>query len=416
MKKRRPDSNIIERKLEQLPLADVDHLWNDMHMILDEKMPQKKERRRVIGWLASREGLLLLNVLFFIAASTLFFLSTRQRATIANKNTPDPSASNKFIKGDVAKTSRENKTTVTPLNETDQIATDNPVSSINSSGAVEYLINNNPIRKQKIKQPGKYEVDDQFDQSKEVVVGANSDFDIAPVNLKSIPKDLLTTSNDNKEKDSLSQQPEPVINKAKNNRNNKASGFYTGIIAAVDLSSVHLQTAKTGGSMGLIVGYAFNKKWSIESGLLWDTKRMYDNGDYFNPPGYTPTSGIKIIAVNGKSSLYEWPVNVKYTIISGKHSLFTTAGLSSYFMKTENYDYEYVQNNQPGGHNYLSYKNETKNWFSVANFSVGYTHKIGDAGRIRIEPYLKLPLKDLGTANMPIMSTGLNIGFTKTLR
>ena len=324
--------------------------------------------------------------------------------------------SNKFIKGDVAKTSRENKTTVTPLNETDQIATDNPVSSINSSGAVEYLINNNPKRKQKIKQPGKYEVDDQFDQSKEVVVGANSDFDIAPVNLKSIPKDLLTTSNDNKEKDSLSQQPEPVINKAKNNRNNKASGFYTGIIAAVDLSSVHLQTAKTGGSMGLIVGYAFNKKWSIESGLLWDTKRMYDNGDYFNPPGYTPTSGIKIIAVNGKSSLYEWPVNVKYTIISGKHSLFTTAGLSSYFMKTENYDYEYVQNNQPGGHNYLSYKNETKNWFSVANFSVGYTHKIGDAGRIRIEPYLKLPLKDLGTANMPVMSTGLNIGFTKTLR
>ena len=180
MKKRRPDSSIIERKLEQLPLADVDHLWNDMHMILDEKMPQKKERRRVIGWLASREGLLLLNVLFFLAASTLFFLSTRQGATIANKNTHDPSASNKFIKGDVAKTSRENKTTVTPLNETDQIATDNPVSSINSSGAVEYLINNNPIRKQKIKQPGKYEVDDQFDQSKEVVVGANSDFDIAP--------------------------------------------------------------------------------------------------------------------------------------------------------------------------------------------------------------------------------------------
>ena len=70
MKKRHPNRSIIERKLEQLPLADVDHLWNDMHAILDKKMPQKKERRRVIGWLASREGLLLLNVLFFLAAST----------------------------------------------------------------------------------------------------------------------------------------------------------------------------------------------------------------------------------------------------------------------------------------------------------------------------------------------------------
>ena len=85
-------------------------------------------------------------------------------------------------------------------------------------------------------------------------------------------------------------------------------------------------------------------------------------------------------------------------------------------MRSENYDYEYTQNNQPGGHNYLSYTKETKNWFSVANFSIGYTHKIGTAGSIRIEPYLKLPLANLGTANMPIMSTGLNIGFTKPLR
>jgi hypothetical protein len=85
-------------------------------------------------------------------------------------------------------------------------------------------------------------------------------------------------------------------------------------------------------------------------------------------------------------------------------------------MRLENYDYEYMQNNQPGGHNYLSYKNETKNWFSVVNFSLGYTHKLGDIGSIRVEPYLKLPIKNLGIGNMPIMSTGLNIGFTKTLR
>lgn len=168
--------------------------------------------------------------------------------------------------------------------------------------------------------------------------------------------------------------------------------------------------------MGFIFGYALNKKWSIESGLLWDTKRVYDNGSYFNPPGYTPTSGITIIAVNGKSRLYEWPVNMKYTILSGKHGLFTTAGLSSYFMRSENYDYEYLQNNQPGGHNYLSYTKETKNWFSVANLSIGYAHRLGGNGSIRVEPYLKLPINNLGIGNMPIMSTGLNIGFTKPLR
>jgi hypothetical protein len=168
--------------------------------------------------------------------------------------------------------------------------------------------------------------------------------------------------------------------------------------------------------MGLIFGYAFNKQWSIESGLLWDTKRVYDNGSYFNPPGYTPTSGVTITAVHGRSRLYEWPVNMKYAIISGKHGLFTTAGLSSYFMRSENYDYEYRQNNQPGGHNYLSYTQKTKNWFSVVNLSIGYTHKLGGNGNIRVEPYLKLPISKIGVGNMPIMSTGLNIGFTKPLR
>ena len=182
------------------------------------------------------------------------------------------------------------------------------------------------------------------------------------------------------------------------------------------MSSIRFQSAKTGTTMGLIIGYAFNKKWSLESGLLWDTKRVYDDGSYFNPPGYTPTNGITITAVNGRSRLYELPVNLKYTIISGRHRLFATSGLSSYLMRSENYDYEYTQNNQPGGHNYLTYKNKTRNWFSVVNFSVGYTRKLGGNGSIRVEPYLKLPITNLGVGNMPIMSTGLNIGFTKPLR
>jgi len=208
-----------------------------------------------------------------------------------------------------------------------------------------------------------------------------------------------------------------VANKTKlNTRNNNEKGFYAAIMFGVDMSSVHFQSVKSGATTGFIIGYAFNQKWSIESGLLWDTKRVYDDGSYFNPPGYTPTNGVTIIAVNGKSRLYELPVNMKYTIISGKHNLFATTGISSYLMRTENYDYEYTQTNQPGGHNYLSYTKETKNWFSVANFSIGYTHKLGGNGSIRVEPYLKVPLTNLGTANMPIMSTGLSIGFTKPLR
>jgi hypothetical protein len=428
MNKRHPYNDIIERKLEQLPVADANLLWNDMYSILDKKMPQKKERRRfIVWWFLSGKGLLLLTVgVLTITGTSLFFLSTKESSVVTIEKLPGSPQSGKFIEDESAKVSLESKENITTASATDQIPKDNSSATIKgdkaskttaSLNAVENAVNNNSITKQTIKRSEKYTTEKQFNQPIQVIPEAVTNFDIAPVNLKSIHQDFHITTNHNKEKNSLSQRPEPVAYKMRANTwNNNESGFYSGIMAGVDMSSIHFKSAKPGATMGLIIGYAFNKKWSIESGLLWDTKRVYDDGSYFNPPGYSPTNGVTIVAVNGKSRLFEWPVNMKYTIIPGKHSLFTTAGISSYFMRSENYDYEYVQNNQPGGHNYLSYTNETKDWFSVANFSIGYSHKLGNNGNIRVEPYLKLPIKNIGTGNMPVMSTGLNIGFTKPLR
>ena len=417
MNKHHPYKNIIERKLEQLPTADADHLWNDMHSILDKKLPQKKERRRFIVWFLTPTGFLFVALgLFVITCGSLFFLSTKEDSAVKIKNIPGSLQSNKLIEDGLAKISQESKETITIADELTQKTGNHLSPTTHSTKSVDYGITNKSITRQPIKQSRKYTATDQFNQATEALAKVNTNFDIAPVNLESVHH-FLIASDLNKERKSLSTQVEPVANRGKLNlKNNNEKGFYAGIISGVDMSSVHFQTAKPGATMGLIIGYSFNEKWSMESGLLWDTKRVYDNGSYFNPPGYTPTNGITITAVNGKSRLYELPVNMKYTIISGKHNLFATAGLSSYFMRLENYDYEYTQSGQSAGHNYLSYTNETKDWFSVANFGIGYTHKLGGNGSIRVEPYLKLPLTNLGTANMPIMSTGLNIGFTKPLR
>jgi len=418
MNKHHPYTNLIERKLEQLPTADADLLWNDMHSILDKEMPQKKERRRFILWfLTNKSFLLMTGGLFIITVSSLFFLSTKESSAVTIKKLPSSQQSSKLIEDGLAKVSQEPKENITTSNGSDQNTRNNIFATTPSTNSVDHVITKNSITGQTIKRSEKYTTTDQFNQLTEAVAKVNTNFEIASFNLESIHHFLISADH-NQEKKYLDPQLEPVANKVMiNPRNNKnESGFYAGIMSGVDMSSIHFQSAKPGATMGFIVGYALNKKWSIESGLLWDTKRVYDNGTYFNPPGYTPTNGITIIAVNGKSRLYELPVNMKYTIISGKHNLFATTGISSYLMRTENYDYEYTQNNQPGGHNYLSYTNETKNWFSVVNLSVGYAHKLGGNGSIRVEPYLKLPLKNLGTANMPIMSTGLNVGFTKPLR
>jgi len=414
MNKRHPYNNIIERKLEQLPGADAAHLWNDMHAILDKNMPQKKEKRRIVAWLFNDKGLLFLTTASIIAAmSSLFFLSTKENSTNSIKKIVTVSP-DKFIEDEGEKISESSKENTRSANESDSKTNNNLAATAPLTSTFSHAIKNNLATKQS----EKYISKNQLRQSIQATISNDKEhFHIAPFGLMTSHKDFSIATNYDKEKLSLNRQLKPVANKVKAIiRDNNKNGLYTGIISGVDLSSIHFHAARTGATKGLIIGYAFNKKWSIESGLFWDKKRVYDDGSYFKPPGYTATSGITIVAVNGKSRLYELPLNIKYTIISGKRSLFATTGLSSYFMRLENYDYEYLQNNQPGGHNYISYKNETKNWFSVVNFSIGYSQKLGDIGNIRIEPYLKLPVKNLGTGNMPIMSTGLNIGFTKPLR
>ena len=121
MNKRPPYNNMIERKLGQLPLADADHLWNDMHSILDKKMPQRKERRRFIVWLLSGKGPLLLTIVFlFIIGFSLFFLSTKENSAITIKKSPASRQSTKFIEDGAAKISRRNKEKITAAIEANQ--------------------------------------------------------------------------------------------------------------------------------------------------------------------------------------------------------------------------------------------------------------------------------------------------------
>ena len=431
---RHPYHTNLERKLEQLPGVDADQLWDGMNAILDKKMPQKKERRRFIVWFLSDSGLFSLGIALLITATgvCLFFLSPNRTSStdISANKLPASPQQNKTNETTVASETGNQTVTIHSTNISENqitepssyVATEKSVGnyisqqkntwsnytttrSNNESIQQEAIVDENQITQETNREPDGV-ITDSTSQHDSYIT--SDDFN--PVSHE--------VTNNAQEKNSSEQQQQATAqsNSAKQNiRVQKEKGLYAGIVAGMDLSSVQFQSVKTGASQGLILGYAFNNRWSVESGVLWDKKRFYDDGSNFNPPGYTPSSTVQIVSVNGTNRMYEWPLNVRYTIIPRKHSLFATAGVSSYFMKTEHFDYEYVQSNQPGGHNYMTYNNATKNWFSVVNLSLGYSHKLGSVGSLRIEPYFKIPIGNLGTANMPIMSTGLNIGFTRSL-
>ena len=114
--------------------------------------------------------------------------------------------------------------------------------------------------------------------------------------------------------------------------------------------------------------------------------------------------------------MFEIPVNLRFNFLRGeKSNWYALSGVSSYLMQKEEYDYEYERYNV----RYKSkkyYKNASKDWLSVMNISIGYEHALGRLGRLRLEPYLKLPLQGVGIGSLPLSSTGIYVGITYPVR
>jgi hypothetical protein len=197
-----------------------------------------------------------------------------------------------------------------------------------------------------------------------------------------------------------------------------SKGFYVGLLVGPDWSTVHFQSVKnTGFSLGILVGYRFNKRLSVESGFMFDKKYYYSTGEYFN----TAKTGLppyeKVNNLTGNCYMFEIPLNVRYDFETHKnHSFFANAGLSSYLMKKENYSVNLEGSSGPWMYPDTSYLNSTNNLFSILQLSAGYERTIGPKTKIRIEPYIKIPLQGIGIGSMPISSAGIYFGITYSFR
>jgi hypothetical protein len=193
----------------------------------------------------------------------------------------------------------------------------------------------------------------------------------------------------------------------------KHSHGYIGVFGAPDFSTVRFQTMKgVGTTFGVLLGYSFNERWAVETGLSLDEKKYYTAGEYFK---VTMQSGYNLLNVDGTCNMWEIPVNVRYNFnASPKMRWFATAGFSTYLMSRENYTYQYEYNWTTGDSSWDIHK-PSQYWFSIINLSAGFEQRIGKIGNLRLEPYVRIPLSGIGTGKLPILSAGVNIGFTHQL-
>ncbi|HJV20574.1 MAG TPA: outer membrane beta-barrel protein [Sediminibacterium sp.] len=216
----------------------------------------------------------------------------------------------------------------------------------------------------------------------------------------SIVKDFTT--------DSIAQAPH--LKKEKKNATPGSKNFYAGILFAQDKSSVGFESNKGQGySLQFLAGYRFGKRWSIESGIHLEKKEYYTTGTHTNKAFLNPAGTI--LWIESESRLLEIPLTVRYDVLlKKKHNLFATAGISSYIINREDFEYEeevygVIQKSS------VAFTKASGNLFSTINFSLGYQYKLGKIGSIRIEPYINLPVSGIGKGESPIISRGIYAGW-----
>ena len=191
---------------------------------------------------------------------------------------------------------------------------------------------------------------------------------------------------------------------------------YAGLTGNVDLSFVKFQkTSLPGVGIGLAGGYHLKNGISIETGILYDKKSYYTKGEYFDKGKLNYLQNVNLISADGNCHMWEIPLNFKYDFnTQKKHNWFVTAGISSYIMNKEYYNFKYEKDGMINENAY-DYYHSSQNWFSVLNVGGGINIKSGNKYFLQTQPYYKIPLTGIGKGSLSLSSTGINISVVRRL-
>ncbi|MBI3138850.1 MAG: hypothetical protein HYZ15_09720 [Sphingobacteriales bacterium] len=207
-------------------------------------------------------------------------------------------------------------------------------------------------------------------------------------------------------------QPAP---QKKNTGKQKKNSLFISISAGPDASFT--QSGKPGRTSlvtGAGIGYIIKERFSIRAGFYQATKLYSASPSAYNPPPNFYTYYPYLEKVDANCRVYEIPVSLGYHFGARKnHSWFASAGLSSYLMKRETYDY-YYKTSALGATQQKEWtiRNRNQHFFTVLGFSGGYQRKITDRISFIAEPYLKLPLTGVGYGKVRLNSAGILFSVT----
>jgi hypothetical protein len=182
---------------------------------------------------------------------------------------------------------------------------------------------------------------------------------------------------------------------------------------APDFSSTSWSRYTTPGkAFGAMVHYHIKNSWSLSVGVIKNNKRYTGEGEDYQPPkGYWKyyTNGVIPSSIEGACDIVEFPVMIQYRIASNdKNRWLAGAGTSSYLMLNESYRYTFEDPN-PGAKDGWASKNSSRFLFNMINLTIGFERSVLPGLMIGVEPYVKIPVEEIGWTNLKLFSSGASV-------
>jgi hypothetical protein len=123
---------------------------------------------------------------------------------------------------------------------------------------------------------------------------------------------------------------------------------------------------------------------------------------------------MKIMDVKSTVDVLQLPISFRYNLVVKKgHSLFASAGFSSYVLFKENNSY-HTMHNGTEGMMHSTYKERRTYFLSSVDISTGYEKQLGTKTSLRISPFVQFPLAGIGIGELQLKTAGFRFALTRS--
>jgi len=186
------------------------------------------------------------------------------------------------------------------------------------------------------------------------------------------------------------------------------------VIAAPDINGVgSFQQSKVGTNEGLLFSVGLSRKFSISTGAIYSVKPYVTNFENYHTLYHFPTNPVNVTA---DCRMLDVPLNLGYQIYNRhQNSITVGTGLSSYIMLHESYKFNYANTYYSVGPAQYTVPNSSGYYFGILNLNATFQHQVSSKVGFSVQPYVKLPLSNIGYSQVRLQTTGVALGLTWNL-